>query len=415
MLSLLLKFNSEKINQMQNIQHIQNLLSQVNTITKSYDRVNKATGDNFNIFSVLKIEHYEETTHSRFIAELLDANGSHGFDNLFLKAFIDEVSLTKDHFNIKSYSIFTEIGIGTKTETTGGRIDILLKDHTNRTITIENKIYATEEENQLLRYHNYNPNGELIYLTLNGQESDLHKLKFKNGECFSDKYIQVSYNKDIINWLNKCQTIAIENPVVRETIKQYKNLVKKLTNQNINSEMNQELIELLTNSEESFDNWNTLQNLNNKILDFVFTEKIIPILGELKKELNEYEFIYDENALTHKKGTKYLTLLEVKSKKLSSNHAKIFFEFQNSNANYLLGVLSIEKNKEIANLGLLKLNFEETFKNFKPETNNGHIGLFHYYKYMNLGSDMNHLKNVIFGDFKNDLKEKIELMHSVFD
>ncbi len=40
---------------------------------------------------------------------------------------------------------------------------------------IENKIYAGEQKNQLLRYHNAYREGKLLYLTLFGDESEQHK------------------------------------------------------------------------------------------------------------------------------------------------------------------------------------------------------------------------------------------------
>jgi hypothetical protein len=76
---------------MTEIKTIENLLSQVNIIRTSYERVAHATGENFNIFSVLRIEHYEETTHSRFIAELLNPNGCHGKGVLFLNEFLEKI------------------------------------------------------------------------------------------------------------------------------------------------------------------------------------------------------------------------------------------------------------------------------------------------------------------------------------
>jgi len=40
-------------------------------------------------------------------------------------------------------------------KTKGGRIDIYIESN-NKYIFIENKIYAEDQENQLLRYRNYN-------------------------------------------------------------------------------------------------------------------------------------------------------------------------------------------------------------------------------------------------------------------
>lgn len=53
------------------------LLNEVQTISESYERVAGATGENFNIFSILQMESDEVATHSRFIAELLNRKGQH--------------------------------------------------------------------------------------------------------------------------------------------------------------------------------------------------------------------------------------------------------------------------------------------------------------------------------------------------
>jgi hypothetical protein len=72
---------------MTDIKNIKSLLSQVQTISKSYKRLNQANGGNFNIFSVLRMESDEVRTHSRFIAELLNPKGVHGFKDEFLNLF----------------------------------------------------------------------------------------------------------------------------------------------------------------------------------------------------------------------------------------------------------------------------------------------------------------------------------------
>src|SRR6056297_1174792 len=74
---------------MNDLKTIEQILYEVQTISESYDRVAEATGENFNIFSVLKIETDEVTTHSRFIAELLNPKGAHGQKDRFLKIFMN--------------------------------------------------------------------------------------------------------------------------------------------------------------------------------------------------------------------------------------------------------------------------------------------------------------------------------------
>lgn len=55
----------------------QNLFGQVNALISKYKKVNELTGENFNVFKILKLESSEVRMHSAFIAELLNPKGSH--------------------------------------------------------------------------------------------------------------------------------------------------------------------------------------------------------------------------------------------------------------------------------------------------------------------------------------------------
>ena len=58
-------------------------------------------------------------------------------------------------------------------KTTEGKVDIVIKDSSEQNIiVIENKIYAGEQHDQLLRYHKSFPKGKLLFLTLEGRKSD---------------------------------------------------------------------------------------------------------------------------------------------------------------------------------------------------------------------------------------------------
>ncbi|MDT8414628.1 MAG: PD-(D/E)XK nuclease family protein [Flavobacteriaceae bacterium] len=276
-----------------NIRTIETLLSQVATISDSYEKVAQATGDNFNIFTVLRIEHYEEQTHSRFIAELLNPKGSHGFGSEFLNEFLNELG-EKNHIKTESANVYVEKSIGPRDDLkrTGGKIDILIEDDESNRIIIENKIYATEQEHQLERYHNFDKIAKLLYLTLNGELSE--------SGFDENKYTPISYSGFIINWLERCQRIAVENPVVRETIKQYKNLVRKLTNQNINSKMNEDLIKLiLKNQDETIKIVNAFDRLQDNTL-----QKFKEIVNELiKEDISRYS---DKITITKQEQGKYI-------------------------------------------------------------------------------------------------------------
>ncbi len=115
----------------------------------------RSRGEAFNVFNVIGLWSEEVRLHSAFIAELLNPKGSHGMGDKFLKAFLELIDKDEEFIDSSKVSKdMVERYVGRKTETEGGRIDIIVEDGTNALI-IENKIYARDQENQLLRYHNY--------------------------------------------------------------------------------------------------------------------------------------------------------------------------------------------------------------------------------------------------------------------
>jgi hypothetical protein len=223
---------------------IQNLLSQVSIIARKNAELLEASGGNFNMFSVLGVDHYEQS-HSAILVELLNPRGSHGLKSKFLQAFLNK-EMHKDfleNFDFPSATVKPEFFTGNN-----GRIDILIEDNKGHAVIIENKIYAVDQWEQLKRYnyfaiHKYGlGNYEIIYLTLNGKEASDHS---GNGV----EYRQISYSKDIIDWLDHCVSLSSRFPLVRETINQYINHIKKLTNQDMDTKNSQEILELLSKNE----------------------------------------------------------------------------------------------------------------------------------------------------------------------
>ena len=68
------------------MENINNLFLQTHKIIENYDIKNRNTSKGFNVFSaVIK---NDEVKNSAFIAELLNPQGLHGQENLFLKLFV---------------------------------------------------------------------------------------------------------------------------------------------------------------------------------------------------------------------------------------------------------------------------------------------------------------------------------------
>lgn len=228
----------------------QSLLTQVKTLNDHYSKLNEPSGDSFNVFRILKMETSEVKLHSAFLAELLNPNGSHGLKDVFLRHFVGMVCSKSVVFDTTTALVQVEryTGMISKDELEGGYIDILITDRFNKHIIIENKINAGDQKNQLLRYYNFSPGAEIIYLTLDGKSPS-------EASCASleqDKHFKCSsYQSDIKQWLEQCRKEAATSPIVRESISQYINLIKYLTNQTLNNIMSKDLDELLLNNLEA--------------------------------------------------------------------------------------------------------------------------------------------------------------------
>ena len=393
---------------MEETKNIEQLLSQVKSISRSYERLNEANGGNFNIFSVLRIESDEVTTHSRFIAELLNPNGVHGFGDAFLRMFIDWLNIQGlEKMDTLSCKVYPEDYQGKVTgmpKPMGGSIDILIKEPNSdeHVIMIENKIYAGEQEHQLLRYHNAYPKGKLLFLTLWGYESNQESSKSVN-------YRPVSYEYHIINWLEECRKIAVSNPTLRETLTQYINLIKKLTNQNINTKMNKELAKLFIENKENFDSLAQIQNFNIK--KYIIEKSVQPLIQEIGKTHNlevkgnlfgSWPNFSFENEEMAKKGVKCICFSSSNSRGIND---------------MVYGFLpKDEKNRIIEAEKIIHEKFSEFFKAYNGNGHKNWVTLGYFDPYRNW-EDFNTLKKLHFerDEFKNFMEEKVTKMIEIVD
>lgn len=248
-------------------------------------------GDLYNIFDVLNLKTNEVRTHSAFLASLLNPKGNHGMKDAYLRAFVKNV--IKDNsfkFITKKADVYVEYSIGTYNadKTEGGRIDILISSGENA-IIIENKIYADDQENQIIRYCNYAErmfkNGKILYLTLFGNQAS----SYSANELVADEdYFPISYESDILDWLKECASISSKKPVIQNTILQYITLIKELTNQ-MNSKLNEkEMLKLLCSKD------NVLKTA--AILDYYYP---------IKEEIESKYFIPKIKAWAKQKGFEY--------------------------------------------------------------------------------------------------------------
>lgn len=262
------------------------VVSRANTIFLEKEK----RGENFNIFEVLRLQHDETRLHTPFIAELLSPDGSHGLKDLFLRAFIERF-LDDVDFTYSSACVKSEFNIGYKSEdcTRGGVIDILISDEHENAIIIENKIYADDQKNQLLRYYNYAKdrklNAYLFYLTLEGSQP--HEKSLGNKDI---TYKCISYRKDILNWLERCVELSACFPMVRETIRQYITNLKMLLNIMDTDSLN-EIVKITTSKENVEATLDILSNQGD--ITAQIRKDFVSSLEEIA-ERNSLMFGYDE-------------------------------------------------------------------------------------------------------------------------
>jgi len=227
---------------------VKRMLNQVSAIARTQRKITLLSGENFNVFRILKMESKEVGTHSAFLGELLNPAGSHGMKDTFLKLFIEQIGFPE--FDTEGAKLVVEKYIG-QIDTDylqGGRIDIYLESK-GEYLFIENKIYAIDQPNQLLRYHKHKPNAKLLYLTLKGDEYAGASDDMQSGK----HYHRLSYRDDITSWLDRCHQAAAAHPIVRETILQYIHLVNHLTGRTPNNFMKEETKQLILGDYASYE------------------------------------------------------------------------------------------------------------------------------------------------------------------
>ena len=249
-------------------------------------------GENYNLFSILSIERYE-LKHSALIANLLDPKGSHGCGDAFLRAFF-EIALkgTAYPFESSSPDSCTEHYTGPIAGDTGGRIDILVKS-SQYGLIIENKIYAGDQDKQLIRYDNYGKeifgaDGYLlVYLTLFGSEASEGSITSDDSQ--KANYLCLSYAKDILSWLKECIQQADNKPLIRESLNQYIQTIKQLTYQDMNQKNIEKIIDLAVDHPEVVA---TLSSNRDAIAQGI-REKYI--FTELKEYAAKKGWLYDDS------------------------------------------------------------------------------------------------------------------------
>lgn len=321
------------------MQFISKLLNSITLINNSFAEINKIKNDDFNIFDILNLSS-KELIHSQFIAMLINPQGSHNNRDTFLSLLLEEIGV-KD-FDTSNVSVKNEAYIGPLASESGGRIDLLITDqNTSKNIIIENKIYAEDQNNQLLRYRNYDKNAYLFYLTLDGKEASEESI----GNLEPGDYIQISYRNHILSWLDKCKKEAVENPLLRETIIQYINLINNLTGQNRSSQMSKKIIDTVLDSSANLNSAFLISETYHHLRNQIIERYLKSILKNIALRNNLKEIIDSNSASSRYWGFSF--------EDTQVENLVIRFEFQSSDfKKFIYGLKYKTMNKkEIIDLG----------------------------------------------------------------
>lgn len=241
-----------------------NLLSEIDKQLLVSKKIAQERGDNFNIFRIIRMGSNETSVHSAFLADLLNPSGRHGAGDIFLRLFLNNI-IPDFIFDAGTAIVKLEKDIGKISETSGGRIDLIMTDSKGKAIIIENKIYAEDQDRQMLRYYNFandnfHGNFQLLYLSLDGDVHDETKTTGGNNIPF----LAISYKDDIIPWLEFCLKEVAEKPLLREGIAHYRNLLKYLTHTDMNTETTNSLIDEVLSKKEHIANINNYKIILDK-------------------------------------------------------------------------------------------------------------------------------------------------------
>jgi hypothetical protein len=290
---------------MDNEEKILKLMGKVKVCIDKNESEQKNKKTLFNIFTILRDESEEVHLHSKFIYELLNINGTHDMGEVYLKSFLNIIQFEYTGMDLSKAKVKREYE----------NIDILICLG-NKAIMIENKIYAGDQENQLNRYNNkllgkgYRDEDILIYyLTLDGHSPDTDSIKGLNKEINL-----ISYDKEILCWIDTCISQSENYPAIKEILKQYEGVVKKLTNNSMEDKFKMELVELLM----SEDNFKTALKINNVVNDAKLKimknfweqleKSLSPLMENKNCTLTNYNYYKNSIADYYKPGKKILSL-----------------------------------------------------------------------------------------------------------
>lgn len=283
----------------------------------------KKRGNNdYNPLKAVQNPYNEVNMHSGFIYSLLDTNGEHYQDDLFLRLFLEVLGLKEWFGSTKNAQVRKEFDY----------IDLYIFNDTKH-IIIENKINAGDQPNQIATLieaiHNNGveyKNIFVIFLTLQKREPSQNSRTSKDnnllweikGEFLESKdgekinrvgYKKVLYENEILEWIESCQSKSGVGNIanLNYALESYKDIVQIITNKKKSTmsvadffkdakdfEVAFEIIQNADSITDTKTTFEVVKNANKIVLEFVKKE-----MCELfnKEKITNWEIEDKENYL----------------------------------------------------------------------------------------------------------------------
>lgn len=232
----------------------------------------------------------------RFLTDLLNPEGMHGYGIRFLKSFVRDV-LKMDSVSdtlLLHTEVFKEYPIEKER-----RIDIFIRN-VDYQIPIEVKIYAGEQEGQCSDYFEMAKNSRLIYLTRFGTPPSEYSRRKKTGGNLLplERILCISWAEDIYQWLEGEQQNL--NEPFRAVMRQYMDAIHSIADAR-EKQVTDKVIDALCESPEKFlagiEIEKSMKKAKVRLIRQVFGEfqrQMQPLLGkhglELEKDSGYYSY-----------------------------------------------------------------------------------------------------------------------------
>ncbi len=215
-----------------NFEIIDDLCKTMTVINQKVEDNRLKTPGTMNIAEIMN-RHHLENQHSNVLSFLIDPKEKHNhkeYGELFL-SLLKERGLKLQGNRILSV---------TREDSTdeARRMDLFIETDSD-SIILENKVCAGDQDFQIEDYLTYvenltetSENVFVVYLTISGKDPSEKSISTEKLQELKDqkRFINLSYSKDILNWLLELKT-KNEEDILRAGIIQYIDVVKAISNQ----------------------------------------------------------------------------------------------------------------------------------------------------------------------------------------